>query len=69
MNHEFFVLWTGPGNEMCWDGPFDEIDHARAAMPDNATASVITVPLRAMTPAEKREAMPILEGRPVTRQE
>ena len=36
---------------------------AKASVPDGATASLLVVPLAALTPAEQREALPILERR------
>lgn len=58
---KLFALWTDNifGSPF-WEGPFDTVEQARAAVPANAAASVITSPIP-MTPAEKREALPILE--------
>ena len=65
MNDKFFALWvavagTGEVNRH-WAGPYKDIDQAKAAVPANSSAMIITVPLGAMTPAEALEAAPILE--------
>lgn len=63
MNREFFALYLRADGMASWTGPWDTIDAAMAAVPDNASSVMLATPLRAMTPGEKREAMPILEGR------
>jgi hypothetical protein len=62
MSHKFYMLWDGPDGKG-WSGPHSEIDDAKRAVPDSATASMLATPLIAMTPSEKREALPILKGR------
>lgn len=64
MNDKFFALWvavagTGEVNRH-WSGPHPDIEQAKASVPPNTSAMIITVPLVAMTPAERREAAPIL---------
>ena len=63
MNDKFFALYLRADGMASWTGPWPSIDDAQAAVPDNASSVMIATPLRAMTPGEKREAMPILEGR------
>jgi hypothetical protein len=62
VNHRFFIVWaTTEGRD--WSGPHDSIDDARASVPESAAASLILMPLPAMTHGEKLEALPILEGK------
>jgi hypothetical protein len=61
VNRQFFLLWVSADGARRWSGPHEDIDTGRAGVPGDAQASVIVVPLQAMTPGEKREALPILE--------
>ena len=65
MNRSFYVIWAHPDVDIGdgWDGPYENTDAAKASVPDGATASLLVVPLAALTPAEQREALPILERR------
>jgi hypothetical protein len=56
-----FALWVNRDGSRDWDGPFAGNTPAREAVPVTATASVILTPVP-MTPAEYREAMPIMEA-------
>jgi hypothetical protein len=62
MRHSFFMVWDAPDGKG-WTGPHDDIAEAKRAVPESATASALLVPIAAMTPSEKRDALPILEGR------
>jgi hypothetical protein len=60
--HQYLALWIAADDSQRWSGPHDTIAAAYAMVPSDAKASVITLPLPAMTPSEKREALPILQS-------
>lgn len=65
MIYKFYILWKDPMGRRMWSGPHDDIDAAKRSVPDNAVAQMIVTPLAAMTPSEKRNALPIMDGEPV----
>lgn len=64
MSYKFYMLWKNFYGVANWSGPHTEISDAKASVPNDARASMIATPLAAMTPGEKRAALPILDGTP-----
>jgi hypothetical protein len=62
VNKHYYVIWTHPDGAG-WEGPFTDIDTAKGAVPDGATALQILVPLPAfaLTSTEARDAALIAE--------
>jgi hypothetical protein len=58
--HTFLALWVSGNGAQTWAGPFRTNTQAREAVPAHAQASLIVQPI-AMTPGERREALPILD--------
>lgn len=56
----FLILWVSRNGDRRWAGPFETITQCRAAVPDDNAGTLLVVPLTAMTPAERRDAIAIL---------
>jgi hypothetical protein len=62
---KYFALWSDGTGKRCWAGPFPSNTNAKYYLEDRdidvSGGWLIAVPL-GMTPGEKREALPLLEG-------